>query len=65
MKTFLVFGLGAATMYLLDPEQGARRRARLRAAIGGLSTKAGTGAPGISAHKKRQPASAAAIEGVV
>jgi hypothetical protein len=30
MKTLLTFGLGALTMYLLDPEQGRRRRALLR-----------------------------------
>ncbi len=30
MKTFITFGLGALTMYLLDPEHGARRRAQLR-----------------------------------
>jgi hypothetical protein len=30
MKTFITFGLGALTMYLLDPEHGRRRRARMR-----------------------------------
>ena len=30
MKTLITFGLGALTMYLLDPEQGPRRRAQLR-----------------------------------
>jgi hypothetical protein len=30
MRTLLTFGLGALTMYLLDPEQGRRRRALLR-----------------------------------
>jgi hypothetical protein len=30
MKTLITFGLGALTMYLLDPEQGRRRRALLR-----------------------------------
>ena len=33
MRTFLVFGLGAAAMYFLDPEHGPRRRARLRSAL--------------------------------
>lgn len=30
MRTLVTFGLGALTMYLLDPEQGRRRRALLR-----------------------------------
>jgi hypothetical protein len=30
MRTLLTLGLGAAAMYLLDPEQGPRRRAQLR-----------------------------------
>jgi len=30
MKTLVTFGLGALTMYLLDPEHGRRRRARMR-----------------------------------
>ena len=30
MRTLITFGLGALTMYLLDPEQGRRRRALLR-----------------------------------
>jgi hypothetical protein len=30
MRTLIAFGLGALTMYLLDPEQGRRRRALLR-----------------------------------
>jgi hypothetical protein len=30
MRTLLMFGLGAAAMYLLDPQQGRRRRALLR-----------------------------------
>jgi hypothetical protein len=30
MRTFLLLGLGAAAMYLLDPEQGRRRRALAR-----------------------------------
>jgi hypothetical protein len=30
MRTLLWLGLGAAAMYLLDPEQGRRRRARVR-----------------------------------
>ena len=30
MRTFVVFGLGALTMYLLDPVQGRRRRALMR-----------------------------------
>jgi hypothetical protein len=30
MKTLITFGLGALAMYLLDPEQGRRRRALMR-----------------------------------
>lgn len=30
MRTLLWLGLGAAAMYLLDPEQGRRRRALMR-----------------------------------
>jgi hypothetical protein len=30
MRTLVTFGLGALTMYLLDSEQGPRRRALLR-----------------------------------
>jgi len=30
MRTLVAFGLGALTMYLLDPQQGRRRRAQLR-----------------------------------
>jgi hypothetical protein len=30
MRTLVTFGLGALTMYLLDPAHGRRRRARLR-----------------------------------
>jgi hypothetical protein len=30
MKTLVTFGLGALTMYLLDPEHGRIRRARVR-----------------------------------
>jgi hypothetical protein len=30
MRTLVTFGLGALAMYLLDPEQGRRRRALLR-----------------------------------
>jgi hypothetical protein len=30
MRTLITFGLGALTMYLLDPEQGRRRRALLQ-----------------------------------
>ena len=30
MRTLLTFGLGAAAMYFFDPQQGERRRARLR-----------------------------------
>ena len=30
MKTLITFGLGALTMYLLDPDHGRRRRALLR-----------------------------------
>ena len=30
MRTLLWLGLGAAAMYLLDPEQGRRRRAQVR-----------------------------------
>ena len=30
MRTLVVFGLGALTMYLLDPVQGRRRRALMR-----------------------------------
>jgi hypothetical protein len=30
MKTLVTFGIGALTMYLLDPEHGRRRRARMR-----------------------------------
>jgi hypothetical protein len=30
MKTLITFGLGALTMYFLDPVQGRRRRALLR-----------------------------------
>jgi hypothetical protein len=30
MRTLLWLGLGAAAMYLLDPEQGRRRRAQAR-----------------------------------
>lgn len=30
MRTLITFGLGALTMYLLDPEHGRRRRALLR-----------------------------------
>jgi hypothetical protein len=30
MKTLLTLGLGALAMYLLDPDQGRRRRAQLR-----------------------------------
>ena len=30
MKALIAFGIGAAAMYLLDPEQGRRRRALLR-----------------------------------
>jgi hypothetical protein len=30
MKTLVTFGLGALTMYLLDPQHGRRRRARMR-----------------------------------
>lgn len=30
MRTLIAFGAGAAAMYLLDPEQGRRRRALLR-----------------------------------
>jgi hypothetical protein len=30
MRTLVTFGLGALTMYLLDPEHGRRRRARMR-----------------------------------
>jgi hypothetical protein len=30
MRTLVTFGLGALTMYLLDPEQGRTRRALLR-----------------------------------
>jgi hypothetical protein len=30
MRTLIIFGLGALTMYLLDPDQGRRRRALLR-----------------------------------
>ena len=29
MRTLITFGLGALTMYLLDPQQGRRRRALL------------------------------------
>lgn len=29
MRTLIIFGLGALTMYLLDPDQGRRRRALL------------------------------------
>jgi hypothetical protein len=30
MRALIAFGVGAAAMYLLDPEQGRRRRALLR-----------------------------------
>lgn len=30
MKTLITFGLGALAMYLLDPQQGRRRRAEAR-----------------------------------
>jgi len=30
MRTLITFGLGALTMYLLDPQQGRRRRALLQ-----------------------------------
>ena len=30
MRTLLWLGLGAAAMYLLDPDQGRRRRARVQ-----------------------------------
>jgi hypothetical protein len=30
MRTLVTFGLGALTMYLLDPEHGRTRRARMR-----------------------------------
>ena len=30
MRTLVTFGLGALAMYLLDPEHGRRRRARMR-----------------------------------
>jgi hypothetical protein len=30
MRTLVTFGLGALAMYLLDPEHGRRRRARVR-----------------------------------
>jgi hypothetical protein len=30
MKTLITFGLGALTMYLLDPQQGRTRRALMR-----------------------------------
>jgi hypothetical protein len=40
MRTLLTFGLGALTMYLLDPEQGRRRRALLRDQVTHLKTLA-------------------------
>lgn len=30
MRTLVTFGLGAAAMYLLDPQAGRRRRAQIR-----------------------------------
>jgi hypothetical protein len=33
MRTLLVFGLGAAAMYFLDPKHGPRRRARVRSVL--------------------------------
>jgi hypothetical protein len=40
MKTLITFGLGALTMYLLDPQQGPRRRAVLRHRLTYLSNRA-------------------------
>jgi hypothetical protein len=38
-KTLVLMGLGAGFMYLLDPEQGERRRAQLREQLAGVLPK--------------------------
>jgi hypothetical protein len=40
MRTLVTFGLGALTMYLLDPQQGRRRRALIRDQINQVSHRA-------------------------
>ena len=40
MKTLMTLGLGALAMYLLDPQQGRRRRALLREQVRDLSNRA-------------------------
>ena len=43
MKTLITLGLGALAMYLLDPEQGPKRRAMLRDKAKDLGNRAQSG----------------------
>jgi hypothetical protein len=58
MRTLIAFGAGAAAMYLLDPEQGRRRRALLRAQLVHARRVLSARTSGLAAEARRTPESA-------
>ena len=55
MNPLLLLGLGAAAMYYLDPEQGARRRAQAREQLFKARDTVRERASGMTAGKKAEP----------
>jgi hypothetical protein len=55
MRTLIAFGAGAAAMYLLDPEQGRRRRALLREQLLHARRMLSARTSGLAAEPRRIP----------